>query len=134
MEGVAKWGCGWLFLASGIIPNLEGGREQDMAGTWRNPKNLERGGKGERKKSESIYYSEWRHDWSQTTTRPCRPGCRVWALFLDSGEPWEGFRARSHMARLRLGKSNHRKENSIFKAKDRGRNFNREEKQMAELI
>lgn len=38
------------------------------------------------------------------------------------------------MARLCLGKSNHRKENSVFKAKDMGRNFNREEKQMAELI
>lgn len=112
-EGVAKWGCG--VAVPGTIPILEGGREQDMAGTWRTPKNLERGGEGERKESESILYLEWRHNWSQTTIRPCRPGCRAWTLLLDSGEPWEGFRARSHMARLCLGKSNHRKANSVLR-------------------
>lgn len=89
-----------------------------MAGTQKNPKDLG-GGEGERRESGSISYREWRHNWSQTTTRPCRPGCWVWTLLLDAGEPREssraGFRARSHMARSCLGKSNHRKANSILR-------------------
>lgn len=44
-EGLAKQGCGMAVPGQwySMIPNPEGAREQDMAGTWRNPKKLKRG-------------------------------------------------------------------------------------------
>lgn len=58
-----------------MIPNLEGGREQDMTGTWRNPKNLERGGEGERVRKHLLLGMETQLEPNHRKALPARlPG------------------------------------------------------------
>lgn len=76
-EGVATWGCGDAVPGQwySMIPNLEGGREQDMAGTWRNPKNLERGGEGERVRKHLLLGMETQLEPNHRKALPARlPG------------------------------------------------------------